>query len=108
MAIFDPLSNPFITHEVSQSVPSINGHRLREARYRTLTRWLMGENVTWEDWVAESLPEDSEERNRLGAGLQERSGLDIFYCRPLPKKAVRQRSPIVALPKAARVLVKNR
>jgi hypothetical protein len=108
VAIFDPLSNPFITHEVSQAVPSIAGHRRDWKRCQTLTRWLMGENITWQDWVAESLAEDSEEGNRLGAGLQERSGLDIFYCRPVPKKVIRTRSSVAARPKAHHILVKNR
>jgi len=108
VAIFDPQSNPFITHEVSQAIPSIAGHPRHEDRCRTLTRWLIGENITWQDWVPESLPEESEERNRLGAGIQERSGLDIFYLRPIPKKVVRARCPVAATPKAPQVLVKNR
>jgi hypothetical protein len=108
VAIFDPPSNPFISHEVCQAVPTIAGHRRDGKRYQTLTRWLMGENITWQDWVAESLPEDSEEGNRLGAGLQERSGLDIFYCRAVPKKVMRTRCPVTSGPKAHHVLVKNR
>jgi hypothetical protein len=107
VAIYDPLSNPFITQEVSQLIPSIAGHHSAADRCRALTRWLMGENITWQDWMAEELPDDSEERNRISAGLQERSGLDIFYYGPVPKKVVRTRCPATSAPKSANVLAKH-
>jgi hypothetical protein len=107
VAIYDPVSNDFITREVVHNALSAARHESRLEINTNLTRWFMGENMSCQDWMAESfIASSNEDRDRLSAALQERSGLDIYYFGPTAKKVTRAKSASPPFQKKTFVLAK--
>jgi len=93
VAIYDPLSNDFITQQIIHTTLSITGYQSDSFRNRQLTRWLMGDNITCQDWLADRFDATSiEDRDKIIDALQDTSGLDIFYFGPAPKKVARPKA----------------
>jgi hypothetical protein len=87
VSIYDPVSNGYITAQVIYTTISIAGYQSTCFRNRSITRWLMGDNISCQDWLAGSFDATSiEDRDKVIDALQETSGLDIFYFGPAPKK----------------------
>ena len=83
ISIYDPSLNSLITGAIVNSRISPADYKRQATLYHTLTRWLMGDTVTVEDWLGENWMEvPKEEREQLSEQLQNKAGLDIFYHEP--------------------------
>lgn len=90
VAIYDPPSNAFMTRQVMDTTLSLVGYQSGCLRNRHITAWLMGQNITCQNWLADGFEATSiEDRDKIIDALQETSGLDIFYFGPAPKKVPR-------------------
>lgn len=86
ITVYDPSSNPVITEAVIGQRISLSDYKRNYERSRALTRWLMGEEVTVDDWLGDDINAvTKEEKQRLAEWLQNKSGLDIFYHEPLTR-----------------------
>jgi hypothetical protein len=84
VSIYDPAYNSVISSAIASTRLSLAEHRPNLKRNRALTRWLMGEEITIEDWLGHS-GEDMEKKDkeRLIELLQSKWGLDLFYHGPI-------------------------
>jgi hypothetical protein len=83
ISIYDPASNPAITNTIINARIGLSDYKKHRREYLLLTRWLMGESVSVEEWLGENWMEvPKEEREALAEQLQNKSGLDIFYHEP--------------------------
>ena len=83
ISIFDPGSNSTITTAIVNARISPADYKKFRTLHHKVTRWLMGDTVTVEDWLGENWMEfPKEEREVLAEQLQNKSGLDIFYHEP--------------------------
>jgi hypothetical protein len=88
ITIYDPTSNPAITNSIVNARISLADYKKQHDRYRAMTRWLMGESVSVEEWLGPDLLETpKEEKEQLAENLQNKSGLDIFFYEAPPKGA---------------------
>jgi hypothetical protein len=86
ITIYDPASNPAITHAIVSARISLADYKNNYVRNQALTRWLTGESVTVEEWLgAEFADIPKEEKEQLAEHLQNKLGLDIFYHEPPAK-----------------------
>jgi hypothetical protein len=86
ITIYDPVSNPVVTNAIVNARISLADYKRNYHRNLALTRWLMGESVSVEEWLGDAYSETPrEERDQLTEQLQNKSGLDIFYYEPPPK-----------------------
>jgi hypothetical protein len=86
ITIYDPASNPTITQAIVSCRISLSDYKKHFARYKALTRWLVGESVSVDDWLGDDvLTVSKEEKELLAEQLQNKAGLDIFYYEPPPK-----------------------
>ena len=86
ITIYDPASNPTITEAIVSSHVSLTDYKKFANRNRAVTRWLVGETVTVEEWLGDDfLDTPKEERELLAERLQNKLGLDIFYHEPPAK-----------------------
>lgn len=79
VSIYDPQSNLPMTKIALNVI--LGGGRFHERnidRHQMLVRWMMGENVTFEEWVGKSKVPHSE-KDRISQMLHNKYGLDIFY-----------------------------
>lgn len=81
ISIYNPLSNWFITREVLYTTFGKEPHAINQHKYKMLTKWLMGEFLTLEDWLGDTptSAHTEKERHEIQSALYDRSGLDIFY-----------------------------
>jgi hypothetical protein len=83
ISIYDPSSNPTITSTIVNSQIGPTDYKKQRRLYHNLTRWLMGDTISVEEWLGENWMEfPKEEREQLAEHLQNKSGLDIFYHEP--------------------------
>jgi hypothetical protein len=86
ITIYDPASNATITDAIVNSTLGLAAYRNGYNRYLAITRWLVGESVTVEDWLGEEiLKTPKDEKEALAESLQNKLGLDIFYMETPPK-----------------------
>jgi hypothetical protein len=84
IAIYDPAFNPVITEAIAGTRLSVKEHKANYRRHRALTRWLMGEEVTIEEWIGKGADQmDKKEKESLAEALQSKWGLDMFYHGPV-------------------------
>src|SRR5882724_1538156 len=86
ITIYDPASNPTVTDAIVNSTLGLAAYRNGYNRFLAITRWLVGESVTVEDWLGDEIaktPKDVKEA--LAESLQNKLGLDIFYMETPPK-----------------------
>ncbi len=81
VAIYDPYSNPSMTKAMLSGFLGTKFHKSNLDRQGMIIRWLLGENITPEEWLGNEtyskLPHF--ERDRVGQVLRNKHGLDIFY-----------------------------
>jgi hypothetical protein len=83
ITIYDPTSNPVITRAIVDSHLSLSDYKQHHDRYRVLTRWLLGQSISVEEWLGDDYADTpKEERELLAERLQDKSGLDVFYHEP--------------------------
>jgi hypothetical protein len=83
VAIFDPSYNPTIAHAIAGTRLSLREHKANLRHNRALTRWLMGEEVSVEDWIGKAAETmDKKDKEKLAESLQSKWGLDLFYHGP--------------------------
>jgi hypothetical protein len=83
ISIYDPISNPTITDAIVNARISVSDYKRHHRLYHNLTRWLMGDTITVEEWLGENWMEcPKEQREQLAEQLQNKTGLDIFYHEP--------------------------
>ncbi len=86
ITIYDPASNPTVTHAIVNSRISLADHKRNYERNHVLTRWLTGESVSVEEWLGDRFTEvPKDEREKIAEELQNKSGLDVFFYEPPPK-----------------------
>ena len=86
ITIYDPASNPIITDAIVGSTLSLAAYRNGFNRYLAITRWLVGESVSVEDWLGDDIAKTpKDEKEALAESLQNKLGLDIFYMETPPK-----------------------
>lgn len=81
VSIYDPASNPIMTKAMTSVLGGGKFHKSNQHRHKMLTRWLMGENITPEDWVGTEELETMKfaDKDRIAQFLRNKHGLDIFY-----------------------------
>ena len=68
IAIYDPKSNPMITLACSDPTITIMNHTFCRNKYLMLTRWLMGEKISVEEWLQSLIlfnPPSKQEKRKL-------------------------------------------
>ncbi len=86
ITVYDPSSNPTITGAIVGAHISLSDYKHCFHRNLAVTRWLVGQSVSVEEWLGEDLlttPKD--ERELLAERLQNKLGLDIFFHEPPAK-----------------------
>lgn len=81
VTIYDPQSNPIITRAIVSCIIGSKLHRSNLNRQRMLTRWLIGENVTAEEWLGTSVYSKMShtEKDQVSQVLHNKNGLDIYH-----------------------------
>jgi hypothetical protein len=83
VSIYDPAYNPIIAGALAGTRLSLSEHRANLRRNRAVTRWLMGEEITIEDWLGNSGDAmEKKDKENLQESLQSKWGLDLFYHGP--------------------------
>jgi len=83
VTVYDPAYNPIITDAIVATRLSLKEHKANLRRNRALTRWLIGEEITVEDWLGKAADTmDKKEKEDLADSLQSKWGLDVFYYGP--------------------------
>jgi hypothetical protein len=78
--IYDPRSNWMITSTVLQTDLGVERFAADRAKLQVVTRWLTGDYVTVEEWLAEQEGRFGREQvAELGEIWNDRTGLDLFY-----------------------------
>jgi hypothetical protein len=86
ITVYDPASNPTITQEIVGATISVPGFKSSQGRNKVVTRWLIGDSITVDEWLGDDLAATpKEEREKLAEALQDKSGLDVFYHEPPAK-----------------------
>jgi len=86
ITIYDPASNPTITDAIVNARISLADYKRNFYRNHAVTRWLVGESVSVEEWLGDELMDTPrDEKDLLSERLQNKLGLDIFYYEPPPK-----------------------
>ena len=86
ITIYDPASNPTVTDAIVGSTLSPSAYKSGYDRFHAITRWLVGESVSVEDWLGDEITKTpKDEKEALGDSLQNKLGLDIFYMETPPK-----------------------
>lgn len=82
VTIYNPQSNPVMTKAILGSVVlGSKFHPSNMNRQHMISRWLIGDNVTPEEWLGPTVYAKMEhaERERVSQVLRNKNGLDIFY-----------------------------
>ncbi len=87
VTIYDPHSNPMITTAVISTRLTLAEHKQNYARHRAVTRWLLGEDVTPQEWAGVKQELTTADKEKLAESLQSKWGLDVFFFSPPPKPA---------------------
>jgi hypothetical protein len=86
ITIYDPASNPLVTEAIVSSTLSPSAYKKGYERFHAITRWLVGESVTIEEWLGDEIVQKTkDEKEALTESLQNKLGLDIFYMETPPK-----------------------
>ena len=75
-----------VTDAIVNSTIGLAAYRNGYESFQAITRWLVGESVSVEDWLGDEIaktPKDAKEA--LAESLQNKLGLDIFYMEAPPK-----------------------
>jgi hypothetical protein len=77
---YNPRSNWMITSTVLQMDLGVKRFTADRAKLQVVTRWLTGEFVTVEEWLAEQKGQFGQEQlEEMGEVWHDRTGLDLFY-----------------------------
>lgn len=84
VVMYKPVSNKVITYAAIDPTITIMNHRYCGNRYRALTRWFMGGNMSLEEFYDMSWPFlkeklSDEEINEFTKKLNNKSGLEVVY-----------------------------
>jgi hypothetical protein len=78
--IYNPRSNWMITSTVLETHLGVERFAADRAKLQVVTRWLTGEYVTVEEWLAEQAGQFGREQlAEMGEIWHDRTGLDLFY-----------------------------
>jgi hypothetical protein len=78
--IFNPRSNWLITQTVLHVQVGVDHYDKDKKKLAVINRWLTGEFITVEDWLAEQKEEYTrEQQDQMRAMWDDRSGLDLFF-----------------------------
>jgi hypothetical protein len=100
--IYDPRSNWMITSTVLQTDLGVERFAADRAKLQVVTRWLTGDYVAVEEWLAEQEGQFGREQvAELGEIWHDRSGLDLFY-----QGVAKDDRPPLAVPSAGGGLVR--
>lgn len=78
--IYNPQSNWLITRAILHISISIKGYKEDQRRLSALNRWLTGEFLGPEEWLAEQKGHfTKEQKDEISIAWHDRSGLDLFY-----------------------------
>jgi hypothetical protein len=82
--IYDPASNWSMTKAIVNTMLGIKMHASNLHHQQMITRWLMGDNVTAQEWIGSAVYSKMThaQKDKLSQMLQNKNGLDIFYAGP--------------------------
>lgn len=80
VVIYNPMSNPTMTRAMLGVSIGSKFHKSNFKRQFMIKRWLMGENVTVEEWVGPNFSKlEHSQKEKIAQVLRNKSGLDIYY-----------------------------
>jgi hypothetical protein len=88
VTIYDPSSNAAMTKVIVNTMLGTRIHRSNMHRNKMVSRWLMGDHITTEEWVGSAVYSrmTHSDKDKIAQVLQNKHGLDIFCNNPMNGK----------------------